>query len=121
MLLANELPISPPPVVGGVSPVPDLWLRTAAVAEGFRSHSYDSNMDLAMLVSDFLENGASAGGDSRASSDSDSALSDLAHLADQITVGFFFLDFGSTLVALLYYIMSIYQIACLPASSNFTS
>jgi hypothetical protein len=91
MLLAKELAISHPPVVGGVSPVPDLRLRTAAVAEGLRSHSHDSDMDLAMLVSDFLENGASAGGDSRASRDSDSALSDLA---DKITVGSL-LDFGS--------------------------
>jgi hypothetical protein len=113
MLLANELPISPPPVVGGVSPVPDLWLRTAAVAEGFRSHSYDSDMDLAMLVSDFLENGASAGGDSRASSDSDSALSDLAHLADQITVGFFFgFWVDASCLALLY---NVNLSDCLPA------
>nr|CAB3503403.1 unnamed protein product [Digitaria exilis] len=43
-------------------------------------------MDLAMLVTDFLESGASAGGDSRASSDSDSGLPDLAHLVDNISM-----------------------------------
>ncbi|KAK3163146.1 hypothetical protein QOZ80_1BG0098210 [Eleusine coracana subsp. coracana] len=99
MLVAKELGISPPAAVaprrrasarvapvGGGSPVSDLWLRTAAAPEGFRSHSHESDMDLAMLVSDFLENGASAAGDSRASSDSsDSGLSDLAHLADEIS------------------------------------
>jgi len=36
-----------------------------------------------MLVTDFLENGA---GDSRATSDNESALSDLTHLADNIMV-----------------------------------
>jgi hypothetical protein len=73
--------------------VPDLWLRTAApvpasAAAGFASsHSHDGDCDLAMLVTDFLENGATAGsGDSRNSSDSESGLPDLAHLADTISV-----------------------------------
>lgn len=44
--------------------------------------------DLAAMVSEFLENGgsASAGADSWCSSDSESCLSDLAHLADKISV-----------------------------------
>jgi hypothetical protein len=102
MLLGKEFALSPPPGVAprrrpsarvaptaarGGSPVPDLWLRTAA-ADGFASsHSHDGDCDLAMLVTDFLENGAAAGsGDSRNSSDSESGLSDLAHLADTISV-----------------------------------
>jgi hypothetical protein len=101
MLVAKEFALSPPaavaprrrssarvaPHAGGGSPVPDLLLRTAAPA-AFGSHSHDSDMDLAMLVTDFLESGGSAGGDSRASSDSDSGLPDLAHLADNISVLF---------------------------------
>ena len=47
--------------------------------------SYESEHDLAFMVSDFLENG-SGGADSRGSSDSDSALSDLANLAEKIPV-----------------------------------
>lgn len=100
MLVAKEFALSPPAAVsqrrrasarvaspaGGGSPVPDLWLRTAAPAAVGTNHSHDSDMDLAMLVTDFLESGASAGADSRASSDSDSGLSDLAHLADNISV-----------------------------------
>lgn len=73
--------------------MPDLWLRTAApvpasAAAGFASsHSHDGDCDLAMLVTDFLENGATAGsGDSRNSSDSESGLPDLAHLADTISM-----------------------------------
>jgi len=47
--------------------------------------SHESEHDLALMVSDFLENG-SGGADSRCSSDSDSALSDLGHLAEKIPV-----------------------------------
>lgn len=47
--------------------------------------SHESEHDLALMVSDFLENG-SGGAESRCSSDSDSALSDLAHLAEKILV-----------------------------------
>ncbi|KAL6126630.1 hypothetical protein ACLB2K_074676 [Fragaria x ananassa] len=58
----------------------DVWMR--GQIGGALSH--ESEHDLALMVSDFLENG-SAGGDSWCSSDSDSAhLSDLAHLADKI-------------------------------------
>ncbi|XP_062208237.1 uncharacterized protein LOC133909702 [Phragmites australis] len=104
MLVAKEFGISPPPAVaprrrvaswafaapgGGVGE--NLWLRTvggaaSTAAEGFGSHSHESDMDLAMLVSDFLENGGSGGGDSRGSSDSDSGLLDLAHLTDNISM-----------------------------------
>ncbi|KAG2723748.1 hypothetical protein I3760_02G183700 [Carya illinoinensis] len=45
--------------------------------------SHESEHDLALMVSDFLENG-SVGAESWCSSDSDSALLDLAHLAEKI-------------------------------------
>ncbi|KAF5175709.1 hypothetical protein FRX31_034704, partial [Thalictrum thalictroides] len=45
--------------------------------------SHESEHDLAVMVSDFLENGSS-GADSWYSSDSESGLSDLAYLADKI-------------------------------------
>lgn len=45
--------------------------------------SHESEHDLAVMVSDFLENG-SGGADSRCSSDSDSGFPDLAHLAERI-------------------------------------
>ncbi|XP_044507477.1 uncharacterized protein LOC123226956 [Mangifera indica] len=57
----------------------DLWAR--GIGGGF---SHESEHDLALMVSDFLENG-SGGTDSRCSSDSDSGFSDLAHLADKIS------------------------------------
>ncbi|XP_058205741.1 uncharacterized protein LOC131319498 [Rhododendron vialii] len=46
--------------------------------------SHESEQDLGAMVSDFLENG-SGGPDSRYSSDSDSGLCDLVHLADTIS------------------------------------
>ncbi|KAJ7975807.1 Protein of unknown function (DUF506) [Quillaja saponaria] len=64
----------------------DLWVRVgggggmAQIGGGF---SHESEHDLAMMVSDFLENG-SCGAESWCSSDSDSGLSDLAHLAEKI-------------------------------------
>ena len=50
--------------------------------------SYESDHDLAMLVSDFLESGKnnSSGTDSIYSSDSDSALADLPRLLEKISV-----------------------------------
>ncbi|KAG8053783.1 hypothetical protein GUJ93_ZPchr0001g30876 [Zizania palustris] len=111
MLLAKEFALSPPAAMAsrrraparvsswvfspsgsaGGSPVGELWLRTrggggAGGTDGFGSHGHDSDMDLAMLVSDFLENGGSGGVDSRGSSDSESSLSDLAHLTDKISM-----------------------------------
>ncbi|KAK6227964.1 hypothetical protein SCA6_000304 [Theobroma cacao] len=48
--------------------------------------SHESEHDLALMVSDFLENnGGSAGGDSWCSSDSESGFSDLLHLSDKIS------------------------------------
>ncbi|XP_071734517.1 uncharacterized protein [Rutidosis leptorrhynchoides] len=47
--------------------------------------SHESEHDLAAMVSDFLENGSSCGGDSRCSSDSDSSFCELAQLADKIS------------------------------------
>lgn len=55
---------------------------TQYVGGGF---SHESEHDLGAMVSDFLENG-SGGPDSRYSSDSDSGLCDLVHLADTISV-----------------------------------
>lgn len=45
----------------------------------------DGEHDLAMMVSEFLEYGSSGGVDSRCSSDSESGLCDIAHLADKIS------------------------------------
>ncbi|KAL5991924.1 hypothetical protein ACLOJK_012836 [Asimina triloba] len=67
----------------------DLWLRLGGNGGQFAGQmggfSHESEHDLAVMVSDFLENG-SGGGDSRCSSDSDSGFSDLAHLAETISV-----------------------------------
>lgn len=62
----------------------DFWKRLNGPEEmgGF---SHESEHDLALMVSDFLENGSS-GTDSRCSSDSDNGLSDLAQHADKISV-----------------------------------
>lgn len=48
--------------------------------------SPDSEHDLAMMVSEFLEYGSGGGPDSRYSSDSESGLCDIAKLADKISV-----------------------------------
>ncbi|KAJ7971272.1 Protein of unknown function (DUF506) [Quillaja saponaria] len=62
----------------------DLWFRAGGgvgqIGGGF---SHESEHDLALMVSDFLENG-SLGSESWCSSDSDSGLFDLAHLAEKI-------------------------------------
>lgn len=60
----------------------DLWVSVGGGGGGF---SHESEHDLAMMVSDFLENGSS-GAESWCSSDSDSGLSDFAHLAEKIQV-----------------------------------
>ncbi|KAF7040824.1 hypothetical protein CFC21_050699 [Triticum aestivum] len=76
----------------GGSPVGDLWLRTRGGGDGpggSQHGSHESDMDLAMLVSDFLEGGGGGGGggDSRGSSDGEpGGLHDLAHLADKISM-----------------------------------
>ncbi|KAL5734707.1 hypothetical protein ACOSP7_032568 [Xanthoceras sorbifolium] len=59
----------------------ELWARAGGIGGGF---SHESEHDLALMVTDFWENG-SAGADSWCSSDSDSGFSDLAHLADKIS------------------------------------
>ncbi|OIW07377.1 hypothetical protein TanjilG_10212 [Lupinus angustifolius] len=61
----------------------DLWVSVGGVGGGGFSH--ESEHDLAMMVSDFLENGSS-GAESWCSSDSDSGLSDFAHLAEKIQI-----------------------------------
>ncbi|KAA8539457.1 hypothetical protein F0562_026149 [Nyssa sinensis] len=67
----------------------DLWMKLAGGGGGqyvgqIGGFSHESEHDLAVMVSDFLENG-SGGADSRYSSDSDSGFCDLAHLADKIS------------------------------------
>ncbi|CAK9135616.1 unnamed protein product [Ilex paraguariensis] len=66
----------------------DLWMRMAGRGGGVvgdigGGFSHESEHDLAVMVSDFLENG-SGGAESRCSSDSDSGFCDLPHLADKI-------------------------------------
>lgn len=71
-----------------MAPDSDLWARVGGtggdseIAGGF---SHESEHDLALMVSDFLENGSS-GAESLCSSDSDSGLSDFAQLAERIQV-----------------------------------
>ncbi|KAK7273004.1 hypothetical protein RIF29_14050 [Crotalaria pallida] len=60
----------------------DLWVSVGGGGGGF---SHESEHDLAMMVSDFLENGSS-GAESFCSSDSDSGLCDFAHLAEKIQI-----------------------------------
>ncbi|KAJ0979510.1 hypothetical protein J5N97_014984 [Dioscorea zingiberensis] len=67
----------------------DLWVRVASGDGGGEfvgqvgGFSHESEHDLAVMVSDFLENG-SGGAESRYSSDSDSGFSDLGHLAERV-------------------------------------
>nr|XP_010937620.1 uncharacterized protein LOC105056936 [Elaeis guineensis] len=66
----------------------DLWVRLNG-GEGrefvgpIGGFSHESEHDLAVMVSDFLENGSS-GAESRYSSDSDSGFPDLNHLAEKV-------------------------------------
>ncbi|KAA8534204.1 hypothetical protein F0562_031603 [Nyssa sinensis] len=67
----------------------ELWVRMAGGGGAqyvgqIGGFSHESEHDLAVMVSDFLENGSS-GTDSRYSSDSDSGFCDLAHLEDKIS------------------------------------
>ncbi|KAK4351548.1 hypothetical protein RND71_030861 [Anisodus tanguticus] len=69
------------------------WLNRAdgvVGSGGGGCYSYESEPDLAAMVSDFLESSSAGGGaDSRYSSDNDSGYSDLALLADRISVWHF--------------------------------
>ncbi|XP_057523766.1 uncharacterized protein LOC130803602 isoform X2 [Amaranthus tricolor] len=72
------------------SPAGDIWRRNIAVGSGpggggERKYSHESEHDLAVMVSDFLENTGSYGADSWCSSDRESGFSDLHHLADKIS------------------------------------
>ncbi|CAN4101808.1 unnamed protein product [Withania somnifera] len=65
------------------------WLNRGDVdvsSSGGGCYSHDSELDLAAMVSDFLESSSSAGAESRYSSDNDSGFSDLALLADTISL-----------------------------------
>lgn len=73
----------------------DLWVKVGGRVGGvgqMGGFSHESEHDLALMVSDFLENG-SGGGESWCSSDSDSGVSDLVHLAEKIVVTFSLLNF----------------------------
>ncbi|KAM0948286.1 hypothetical protein DsansV1_C07g0076691 [Dioscorea sansibarensis] len=69
----------------------DLWVRVAGAEGGgefvgqIGEFSHESEHDLAMMVSDFLENG-SGGAESRYSSDSDSGYTDLGQLAETVSL-----------------------------------
>ncbi|TKY64840.1 hypothetical protein E2542_SST07691 [Spatholobus suberectus] len=66
----------------------DLWVRVGVGGGGGQiggGFSHESEHDLALMVSDFLENGSS-GAESLCSSDSDSGLSDFAQLAEKIQI-----------------------------------
>ncbi|KAL3521101.1 hypothetical protein ACH5RR_019250 [Cinchona calisaya] len=62
-----------------------LWRARPGVAGGGGFSPTESEHDLAMMVSEFLEYGSSGGNDSRYSSDSESGLCDIANLADKIS------------------------------------
>ncbi|KAI4991281.1 hypothetical protein ZWY2020_039652 [Hordeum vulgare] len=72
----------------GGSPVGTRGRAREGTARSASQHgSHESDMDLAMLVSDFLEGGSGEGGDSHGSSDGEpGGLHDLAHLTDKISV-----------------------------------
>lgn len=63
----------------------DLWVRVGSGGEIGGGFSHESEHDLALMVSDFLENGSS-GAESWCSSDSDTGHSDFAQLAERIQV-----------------------------------
>ncbi|XP_004492986.1 uncharacterized protein [Cicer arietinum] len=65
----------------------DLWLSVGSAGDGkiIKGFSLESEHDLGNMVSDFLENG-SCGAESWCSSDSESGLSDFAHLAEKIQI-----------------------------------
>lgn len=65
----------------------DLLVRLGAGVGQIGGFSHESEHDLALMVSDFLENG-SVGAESWCSSDSDSGFSDLPFLAEKISVFF---------------------------------
>ncbi|XP_047967198.1 uncharacterized protein LOC125211444 [Salvia hispanica] len=72
------------PVAIGMNLLANNWLQRFGSGGEFSSRSDGSELDLAVMVSDFFEIG-SAGADSWCSSDSDSGLSDLAYLTDRIS------------------------------------
>ncbi|KAH6810477.1 hypothetical protein C2S51_024239 [Perilla frutescens var. frutescens] len=70
---------------GGMNLMVNNWLKRSGSGGEFSCRSTGSEHDLAVMVSDFLEIG-SAGAESWCSSDTDSGLSDLAYLADRISL-----------------------------------
>ncbi|KAL1557871.1 hypothetical protein AAHA92_08406 [Salvia divinorum] len=69
---------------GGMNLLANNWLQRSGSGGEFSSRSAESELDLAVMVSDFFETG-SAGAESWCSSDNDSGLSDLAYLVDRIS------------------------------------
>lgn len=65
----------------------DFLVRLGGGVGQIGGFSHESEHDLAMMVSDFLENG-SVGAESWCSSDSDSGFSDLAFLPEKFSVCF---------------------------------
>ncbi|KAF5742673.1 hypothetical protein HS088_TW09G00724 [Tripterygium wilfordii] len=61
------------------------WKTRGGVGQIGGAFSHESEHDLALMVSDFLENGGSGGAESWCSSDSDSGFSDLAHQVDKLS------------------------------------
>lgn len=83
----------------GMNLLANNWRRRFGSGGDFSSRSAGSELDLAVMVSDFFEIG-SAGADSWCSSDSDSGLSDLTYLTDRISVSSVF--FGLLIVNCLF-------------------
>lgn len=66
------------------TPIPEIFL-SGKIGELGGGFSHESEHDLAVMVSEFLENGGSGGAESWCSSDGESGLCDLAQVADNIT------------------------------------
>lgn len=103
---------SPVVVDGGSGGGGGNWLNRGDGVDSDGCYSHESEPDLAAMVSDFLESN-SAGAESRYSSDNDSGYSDLALLADRISVSIFgfcfcveFGGFGCEIVKFEYFIWS---------------
>ncbi|KAL2541715.1 Protein of unknown function (DUF506) [Abeliophyllum distichum] len=69
-----------------IAPMGDPWANLGAGGSGGgAAFSQESELDLATMVSDFLENENSGGAASSSSSEGDSSLSELAQLAEKIS------------------------------------
>ncbi|XP_058737589.1 uncharacterized protein LOC131609808 [Vicia villosa] len=64
----------------------DFWVSVGSAGGPIGKFSLESEHDLAHMVNDFIENAGSFGAESWCSSDSESSLSDFAHLAEKIQI-----------------------------------